>query len=214
VVAHFVTVSVIQCTRAEPEPEPVPEEVHQSSQDAPSDVNLASDVSAVPILENLISVSREFLSDGPPLSPGTVRSLRMVETHLTAVIQNSRASQSPLPDKESIPPNQLGWTETAEQMGAKQWKRPHPTNTSPAAPATEQIENLNQKQAHMKNTDSYSGGLWSGKDAAPDAQTAAQNTDARTRTPMTDATRPLPTNGAASTLVPPLVTSTTDVCLT
>ena len=33
----------------------------------------------------------------------------------------------------------------------------------------------------MKNPDPYSGGLWSGKDAAPDAQTVAQNAEARAR---------------------------------
>ena len=66
-------------------------------------------------------------------------------------------------------------------MGANCHKRPRPTNPSPTAPATEQIGPLNWKQPRVKNTDSYSSGLRSGKDAAPDAQTAAQNTEARTR---------------------------------
>ena len=64
------------------------------------------------------------------------------------------------------------------QMRAKQPKQSWPTNTSPAAPATEQIGKLNRKQARMKNPNLYSSGLQSGKDAAPDTQTAAQNTDA------------------------------------
>ncbi|KAH9174279.1 hypothetical protein EDB89DRAFT_1904746 [Lactarius sanguifluus] len=123
------------------------------------------------ILENLITVSREYLSDGPPSLPGTVRSLRLVESCLMAVIQNSCASQSPLLDREGLPPNQRTWTETAERMGAKRQKRSHPANnSSPGAPAAEQIGKLNRKQPRMKNTDPYSGGLRSGKDAAPDVR--------------------------------------------
>ncbi|KAH9163394.1 hypothetical protein EDB89DRAFT_1912718 [Lactarius sanguifluus] len=154
----------------------------------------------------MISVSREYLSDGPPSSPGTVRSLRLLKTHLTAVIQNSHASQSPLPDRESLLPNQRTWTETAERMGAKRRKRPHHTDSSPTAPATERIGKLNRKQPRVKNTDPYSGGLRSGKDAAPDAQTAAQNADARARASVGE---PLPSQPSkrrrkrASTPPPP-----------
>jgi hypothetical protein len=131
----------------------------------------------------MISVSRDFLSDGPLSSPGTVRSLRLVESHLTAVIQHSWSAQSPLPDRESLPPNQRTWTQTAEQMGAKHRKRPWPTNTSLIAPATEQIGPLNWKQPRVNNTDPYSGGLRSGKDAAHNAQTASQNAEARAGPP-------------------------------
>ena len=66
-------------------------------------------------------------------------------------------------------------------MGAKQPKQSQPTNTSPAAPATKWIGKLNRKQASLKNPNLYSSGLWSGKDAASDAQTTAQNADARAR---------------------------------
>ena len=79
-----------------------------------------SDASAASILENVISVSRAFLSDCVPSSPGTVHSLHIVESHLTAVIQHSHSLESPLPDKEAIPPNQHNtWAETAERMGAQ-----------------------------------------------------------------------------------------------
>jgi hypothetical protein len=92
---------------------PVPEvQQERSSREG----GLASTVSVAPILENFISVSRDFLSDGLPSSPGTIQSLRMVESHLTAVIQNSRASQSSLPDRESLPPNQQTWTENHVQL--------------------------------------------------------------------------------------------------
>jgi hypothetical protein len=188
-IAHFRTDgTAIQPTQAVPEPVPQEHESPPDWHESP-----ASDASAVPILENLISVSRDFLSDGPPSSPGTVRSLRIVESHLTAVIQNSRASQSPLPDRESLPPNQRTWTETAERMGVKRRKRPHPTSSSPipAVPATDRIGKLNRKQPRMKNPDPYSGGLRSGKDAAPDAQTTEQNADARARA-ATDPSEPLP----------------------
>ncbi|KAH9170359.1 hypothetical protein EDB89DRAFT_2072039 [Lactarius sanguifluus] len=175
----------IQITHAAPEPDWPEPEVYESPQDTQSDASPPSNASAA-ILENLITVSREYLSDGPPSSPGTVRSLRLVESRLTAVIQNSRASQSPLPDREGLPPNQRTWTETAERMGAKRQKRSHPANnSSPGAPAAERIGKLNRKQPRVKNTNPYSGGLQSGKDAAPDARTAAQNADARARVATT-----------------------------
>ena len=167
-IAHF---------RAEETNAPNPAlQVHEHSH---SDSSTGSNTSTIPILEKMISVSRD-LSDSPPSLPGTVQSLRLVESHLTAVIQHARSSDSPLPDRESLLPNQHTWTQTAEQMGANHRKRPRPTNPSPTAPATEQIGLLNQKQPHVKNTDPYSSGLQSGKDAAPDAQTATQNTKAHT----------------------------------
>ncbi len=115
-VAHFSSGDSIELTRTTRIPVP---QIQENSQDAQSDAGLASDASAVPILKNMISISREFLSDGLPSSPGTIRSLRQVESHLSAVIQNSHTSQSALPDKENLPPNQRTWTETAERMGAK-----------------------------------------------------------------------------------------------
>ena len=124
--AHFF--AAMPDTRAVLEPVP------KRSPSASLAVSLASNASAVPILENLISVSKELLSDGPPSSPGTVQSLWLVESHLTAVAQSSRTSQSPLPDRETLLPVQRTWTETAEQMGAKRWKRSHPTNAP--VPAT------------------------------------------------------------------------------
>ena len=100
--------------------------------------------------------------------------------HLTAVIQHLQSPQCPLPNRESLLPNQCMWAQTTEKMGAKHQKRPWPTSTLPTALATEQIGLLNQKQPCVKNANPYSGGLWSGKDATPDAQTAAWNTEAHT----------------------------------
>ena len=94
-------------------PSTIPKE-RKTSVDSYDSKSSASDASTIPILENLISVSRDYPSDAPPSSPGTVRSLRLVESHLTAVLQTSRASQSPLPDRENLPPNQSTWTKTAE----------------------------------------------------------------------------------------------------
>ena len=117
----------------------------------------------------------------------------MVETHLTAVVQNSRSSESPLPDKEDIPPNQGTWAETAERMGAKQQRKRHrpTTTTSPKPPATELIGALNRKKTRVKITDPYSGGVSSGRKAAPDARTAAQNTEARARAAALPLSQPL-----------------------
>ena len=123
-------------------PNPAPQEHKRSN----SNRSPVSNASTVPILEKMINVSRDYLSDRPPSLPGTVQSLRLVESHLTAVIQHARSSQSPLPDRESVLPNQHTWTQTAEQMGAKRWKRTRPTNTLPTALATKQIGQLNRKQ--------------------------------------------------------------------
>ncbi|KAI9447272.1 hypothetical protein BJY52DRAFT_1228325 [Lactarius psammicola] len=123
------------------------------------------DASAASILENVIAVSREFLSDGALSGPETVRSLRMVEAHLTAIVQNSQSTENPLPDKDAIPPNQGTWTETRLANGGKAAKE----KTSP-------------RRCTIPGTLSdRTGGLSSGRDAAPDAQSAAQNVDARTR---------------------------------
>lgn len=141
----------------------------------------ARDTTATMILESVITVSREYLSDGVPSSPDTVRSLHVVEVHLTAVVWSSCSLKSPLPDKEQIPPNQHSWTETAQRMGVCQWKRPHAaTVSSPEPPAAKQIGELNCKQPRLKNPDPYSGGVSSGRNAAPNAQSVTQNAQART----------------------------------
>ncbi|KAH9048704.1 hypothetical protein EDB84DRAFT_1556688 [Lactarius hengduanensis] len=142
-----------------------------------------SDATVTSILEEVITVSQEFLCDGVPKSPGTVRSLHGVKEHLTAVVRNSRSSESPLPDKEDIPPNQHTWTKTAQRMGVQRRKRRRATTTSssPEPAATERIGDLNRKQARVKITDPYSGGVNSGRHAAPDAQSVAQNARACAR---------------------------------
>ena len=42
--------------------------------------------SAASIVENVIAVSRAYLDDGAPSSPATVRSLQLVESHLSAIV--------------------------------------------------------------------------------------------------------------------------------
>ncbi len=122
-----------------------------------------SNATAASILENVITVSKAFLSDGVPKSPGTIRSLHSVESHLAAIVQNSCSPESPLPEKETILPNQHTWMETTQRMGAQRQKRPHPTTTSSPEPtAIERIGNLNCKQLHLKIMDLYSGGVNSG----------------------------------------------------
>ncbi|KAH9164648.1 hypothetical protein EDB89DRAFT_2077796 [Lactarius sanguifluus] len=146
-------------------------------------VHVRSEASATAILENVIALSRAFLSDGTVSSPETVRSLQMVETHLTAIVQNACSPESPLPDKDALPPNQGTWTKTTERMGAKRHqKRPCPATMSPPEPpATERIRGLNRKKPCVKIMDPYGGGLSSGQDTPPDARSATQNTEARTR---------------------------------
>ena len=85
------------------------------SESPPDDA--CSGEAATSILENVITVSKEFRSNGMPSSLGTVCSLHLVEVHLNTVVQNSCSSESPLPGKENIAPNQHTWTETTWQMG-------------------------------------------------------------------------------------------------
>ncbi|KAF8256634.1 hypothetical protein EI94DRAFT_1710703 [Lactarius quietus] len=47
------------------------------------------------------------------------------------------------------------------------------------------IRDLNRMQPHLQDTDPYSGGVTSGRSAAPDAQSVAQNTEAHTRATAT-----------------------------
>ena len=100
------------------------------------------------ILQNVISVSKDALNDGVPSSTETVRSLWVVEAHLTAVVCSTCSTESPLLEKEELPPNQCSsmWAETAKCMGAMQGqKRPRPSTPEP--PATVHIGELNHKQA-------------------------------------------------------------------
>ena len=64
--------------------------------------------SAASIVENVITVSKAFLDDSTPSSPMTVRSLQMVESHLTAIVRNSQPSDNPLPNKNVIQPMDSG----------------------------------------------------------------------------------------------------------
>jgi len=49
----------------------------------------------------------------------------------------------------------------------------------PEPSAAARIGNLNRKKAHVKISDPYSGGVSLGRNALPDAQSAAQNTEVR-----------------------------------
>ncbi len=125
--------------------------------------DMRSEVSATSILENVIAVSRALLSDGALSSLETIRSLQMVESHLTTIVQNACSSEGPLLDKDAIPPNQGTWSKTAKRMGAKRHQRRCPaTMSSPEPPATEHIGGLNRKKPRVRIMDPYSGRLSSG----------------------------------------------------
>ena len=95
-----------------------PQTVSPVELESPPD-DVRSGEAAASILEKVITISQEFLSDGVPSSPGTVCSLHMVEAHLNAVVWNSCSSESLLPEKENIAPNQHTWAETAWRMGVQ-----------------------------------------------------------------------------------------------
>ena len=133
---------------------------------------------ATSILENVIIISKEFLSDGVPLSQGTVHSLHMVEVHLTAVVQNSYSSENLLSGKRTLPPTSIHGLRPPNEWGHSDRSNltplpPHPLNP----PATQHIGDLNCKQL-QKIMDLYTSGVTSGRDAAPDAQSIAQNVKA------------------------------------
>ena len=65
-----------------------------------------------------------------------------------AVVHSMHFMESPVPDKEEVPPNQCGsaWAETTKQMGATQGQKRSWENTEASEPlATAQIGNLNCK---------------------------------------------------------------------
>ena len=193
-VAHFFG-KVDQFVDQDAESVPAPPTVHS---EGPVGGSGDACSNAASILEKVITVSKDFLSDGVPSSPGTVRSLQSVEAHLTAVYQTSRSSESPLPAKENVPPNQHTWTETAQWMGMQPRPRKRrcanpTTSPSPEPPAAQCIGNFNRKKPRLQVTDPYSGGVNSGRNAAPDAQSAAQNAAARARTTAAaNGTQPTP----------------------
>jgi hypothetical protein len=154
--AHFFGNGDLQIESKVSKPAPP---IREGSAGAP-----ATEATASLILENVIAVSKALLSHGELSSPETVQSLQMVESHLTAIVHYSTSSESPLPDKEAIPPNQGTWIDTMERIGTKQRrKKPRPAATSlPEPSATQCIGELNRKKAHVKITDTYSGGVSSG----------------------------------------------------
>ena len=106
------------------------------------------------ILENVITISKALLNHSKLSSPETTWSLQMAESHLMAIAHCSHPSESPLLDKEDIPPNEGTWTKTTKQMGAKQqWRKPCPATISPPEPsAMHQIRELNcKKSTHEDN---------------------------------------------------------------
>jgi hypothetical protein len=112
-VAHFFGTGIqLKLLASDSASSPAPSTPVPSPVESDSSPDAHSDATAASILENVITVSRDFLSDRVPSSPGTVHSLHQVEAHLTAIVWNSRSPGSALPEKENIPPNQHSWSET------------------------------------------------------------------------------------------------------
>jgi hypothetical protein len=122
-VAHFFGTGIqLELLASDSASSPAPSTPVPSPVELDGSPDVCSDATATSILENVITVSRDFLSDHMPSSPGTVCNLHQVEAHLTAVVQNSRSPGSALLEKENIPPNQHSWSETAWRMGVQQRK--------------------------------------------------------------------------------------------
>lgn len=77
-IAHF-------CTEETKAPNPTAQ-VHECSH---SDSSPVPNASTVPILEKMISVSRDYISNSLPSSPETVWRLQLVESHLIAMIHST-----------------------------------------------------------------------------------------------------------------------------
>ena len=73
----------------------------------------------------MISVSRDTLDSSIPSSMETIQSLQEVEAHLMAIVHSTCLTESPVLDKEDVPPNQHSsmWAETAKHMGATRGKK-------------------------------------------------------------------------------------------
>ena len=73
----------------------------------------------------MILVSRDTLDSSIPSSMETIQSLQEVEVHLMAIVHSTCLTESPVLDKEEVPPNQCSfmWAETAKHMGATRGKK-------------------------------------------------------------------------------------------
>ena len=144
---------------------------------------------------DLITLSRQLLTQAPSATPELVKSVHSVRSHLSVVA--SATGDSQLPEKEAIAPNQLSWPETAKRMGVK-WggKRKGKVN---GALSAQLIGELNRKR-NRTDQDPYGGGEHSGKRARPDARSVVANTRARAAAEPAKEPAPVPPLPASAPL--------------
>jgi len=124
----------------------------------------------------IISLTHELILNAPR-DPGITKSLKSIESQLTALVHLSAtaAGGSHLPDKENIGPNQRSWPETAARMGVKRGNKS--SGKVDSALTAQHIGEPNRKRT--ADGDPYGAGEQSGKRAKPDARSAAANVRAR-----------------------------------
>ncbi|KAH9026920.1 hypothetical protein EDB83DRAFT_2678747 [Lactarius deliciosus] len=138
--------------------------------------------SLISMTNDIIALSQKLLMQmpNPEAISNMVKLLRLVHSHLAAVVVSATSDGLQLPEKEHIALNQHSWTETAERMGVKRENKARSKVDS--ACTAEHISEINCKRNH-ENEDPYGSGEQSGKRAKPDARSAAANVNAQETLP-------------------------------
>ncbi|KAH9051046.1 hypothetical protein EDB87DRAFT_1582998 [Lactarius vividus] len=182
-------------TQVEPQPSNLsslssliaPASYNTKSRKATSDGHTTA--SLISVTNKIIALSQQLLmqTPNPEAISNMVKSLRLVHSHLAAVVMSATRVGPQLPEREQIAPNQHSWTETAERMGVKRGNKA--CSKVDSARTAEHIGEINRKR-NRENDDPYGAGEQSGKHAKPDARSAVANANARACATM-EPSRPL-----------------------
>src|SRR5258708_22570158 len=132
---------------------------------------------AIPsIINDIFSLSQELVTKGPsdPGIANSLNSLQAIRSGLRGILLAGNGSH--LPEKENIGPNQCSWPETAARIGMKHVNK-CPNGKVNSVLMAQHIGKPNRKRT--TNDDPYGAGEQSGKQAKPDAHSAATNVRAR-----------------------------------
>src|SRR5229473_6465304 len=131
------------------------------------------DSTAISVIKDIFRLSQELISKGPsdPGIANSLNSLKSIRSGLRELLNGS-----PLLEKENIAPNQRSWPETAMQMGVKCVNK-CPNGKVDSTLTAQHIGEPNRKRTANDNL--YGAGEQLGKQAKPNARSAAANTQAR-----------------------------------
>jgi hypothetical protein len=177
--------------RSAPQPSPIAPVLHDTDggNAAHNENTMASVIS---VTNEIIALSQKLLMDtpNPEAASNIVKSLRLVRSHLAAVVMSATSDGPQLPEKEQIAPNQHSWTETAKRMGVK---RGNPSRGKVDSTQTaKRIGEINRK-CNCEDEDPYGAGEQSGKSVKPNAHSVTANARAHaTMEPPAASPRPPP----------------------